>query len=323
MVAEHGYGVLSLWTRHVSDRLIVDPGPGPFAGEPWQEYILGLLGQALPWTPLAVAGAWRSLVRASLHREYRSGVRVAVPATVVSGDRLLCVWAIVPLVLLALAPVKNAHYVISAQVPWSIWAALSLVRLGRQFQFRRWDRRTLIRAVRVGFIMLALAYGLGFWLLGPWFDGRGIEWAFYETAGRQVPDDIPLTLVYDDWDRNPYESSFGPIPHDLAVRLFYLGRSACWHIEPGSLLAHNHGSGKFSSVASPLVADQSPAYGRQGPLAVIGRDRDLPILQQLGHIEVIAEGPSMRRDRTYTLFRVTSRSEEPRSVVHGQSRPIY
>ena len=38
-----------------------------------------------------------------------------------------------------------------------------------------------------------------------------------------------LTLLYDDWDRNPYESPFGLIPHDLAVRLFYLGRSACWH----------------------------------------------------------------------------------------------
>ena len=40
---------------------------------------------------------------------------------------------------------------------------------------------------------------------------------------------MPLVLLYDDWDRNPYESPFGPIPHDLAVRLFYL--------EPSGLLA--------------------------------------------------------------------------------------
>ena len=35
MVARHGYGALSLWTMHVSDRLIRHQGPGPFAGEPW------------------------------------------------------------------------------------------------------------------------------------------------------------------------------------------------------------------------------------------------------------------------------------------------
>ena len=45
-----------------------------------------------------------------------------------------------------------------------------------------------------------------------------------------IPADMALALLYDDWDRNPYESPFGRIPHDLAVRLFYLGRSACWHI---------------------------------------------------------------------------------------------
>ena len=53
----HGYGALSLWTMHVSDRLIRQQGPGPFAGEPWWEYIPGLLAQALPWTPLALMGA--------------------------------------------------------------------------------------------------------------------------------------------------------------------------------------------------------------------------------------------------------------------------
>ena len=158
---------------------------------------------------------------------------------VVAGDRLLWVWAVVPLGLLALAPVKNAHYAISAQVPWSIWAALALSRLGERLRLRGYDRVALIRAGRVGFVALALTYGLGLWLLGPWFDRRGLEWAFYEAAGRQIPAGMPLTLLYDDWDRNPYESPFGLIPHDLAVRLFYLGRSACWHIGPGSLLAHD------------------------------------------------------------------------------------
>ena len=69
----------------------------------------------------------------------------------------------------------------------------------------------------MGFTGLALAYGLSLWLLGPWFDRRGVEWAFYEAAGRRIPADMALTLLYDDWDRNPYESPFGRIPHDLAV----------------------------------------------------------------------------------------------------------
>ena len=115
----------------------------------------------------------------------------------------------------------------------------------------------------MGFTALALAYGLGLWLLGPWFDRRGVEWAFYEAAGRQIPADMTLTLLYDDWDRNPYESPFGRIPHDLAVRLFYLRRSACWHTEPGSLLAHEHIASGFSPIASCFLAGESVTDGQE------------------------------------------------------------
>ena len=303
MVARHGYGALSLWTMHVSDRLIRHQGPGPFAGEPWWEYVPGLLAQALPWTPLALIGAWWSLGRA-LQRgdDTQCGVCARIPAVVVAGDRLLWIWAVVPLGLLALAPVKNAHYAISTQIPWSIWAALALSRLSERFRLRGYDRVAVIRAGRLGFVALALTYGLGLWLLGPWFDRRGVEWAFYEAAGRQVPASMPLTLLYDDWDRNPYESPFGLIPHDLAVRLFYLGRSACWHSDPGSLVAHDD------------VED--------APFAVIGRDRDLPSLEQLGIVDVVARGPSLRRDRTYSLFRITCEPSEVRSAGRAQTRAI-
>ena len=92
---------------------------------------------------------------------------------------------------------------------------------------------------RAGFTAIALAYGLGIWLLGPWFDRRGVEWAFYESAGRQLDAGMPLTLLYDDWDRNPYESPFGSIPHDLGVRLFYLGRPASWDVGPTRSLREN------------------------------------------------------------------------------------
>ena len=168
MIMRHGYGALSLWTMHVSDRLMPQQGPGPFASEPWWEYVLGLLAQALPWTPLALAGAWRSLVRAWVHSKgNRCAISAAIPAMVVAGDRLLCVWAFVPLGLLALAPVKNAHYAISTQVPWSIWAALALANLGTRLRLRGYNHDALIRAGRTGFAALALTYGLGLWLFEP------------------------------------------------------------------------------------------------------------------------------------------------------------
>jgi 4-amino-4-deoxy-L-arabinose transferase-like glycosyltransferase len=324
MVAQHGYGALSLWTMHVSDRLIRQPGPGPFAGESWWEYVFGLLGQALPWTPLALAGARRSLVRASVGREgARDGLAVVVPPGVVAGDRLLCIWAIVPLGLLTLAPVKNAHYAISAQVPWSIWAALALARLGERLRLQGCNRAVLIRTARVGFASLALTYGVGLWFLGPWLDRRGMEWAFYEAAGCQIPGGMPLTLLYDDWDRNPYESPFGLIPHDLAVRLFYLGRSACWHKGPESLLAHDHNTDGVSPTTSQLVTDESLLHSQNAPIAVIGRDRDLPALEKLGLVEVVARGPSLRRDRTYVLFCVRRGVGAIQSAGSVQTQAIY
>jgi 4-amino-4-deoxy-L-arabinose transferase-like glycosyltransferase len=304
MVAMHGYGALSLWTMHVSDRLIRHNGPGPFAGEPWWEYVPGLLTQALPWTPLALAGAWWSLGRAVKWGDgNKCGSSAQIAATVVAGDRLLWVWAVVPLGLLALAPVRNAHYAISTQVPWSIWAAIALSRLSERLRLWGHDRVIVIRAGRLGFVALAMTYGLGLWLVGPWFDRRGVEWAFYEAAGRQIPAGMPLTFLYDDWDRNPYESPFGLIPHDMAVRLFYLGRSACWHIGSGSLLAHD-------DIA-------------RAPFAVIGRDRDMPSLEQLGLVEVVARGPSLRRDRTYSLFRITRGPAEVQSASRVQTRETY
>jgi hypothetical protein len=224
---------------------------------------------------------------------------------VVAGDRLLWTWALIPLVLLALATVRNAHYAISAQVPWSIWAALGLGRLGERLRLRGWNQRSLCLAPKGIFAILAIFYGSSYWLIGPWLDRRGLEWAFYESVGRRFPSDVPLTFLYDDWDRNPYESSFGPIPHDVAVRLFYLGRPACWHIGPESLFACDHH--RHMALAGHLrtVAGQASWCSSTSILGVIGRDRDLPVLEQLGSVQVISRGPEVRFDRAYSLFQIT------------------
>jgi hypothetical protein len=321
MVARHGSGVCALWTMHVVQRLGNQAGSGPFASEPWWEYVPTVLAQALPWTPLALLGAWHSLGRALPRIGNGSlGSRVSAPllGSVVAGDRLLWVWAAAPLGLLALASVKNAHYAISAQVPWSIWSALALARLGTQLRLRAWDRRTILLFVKVGFVALALVYGLTFWLLGSWLDRRGAEWAFYESASRRISPGMSLVLLYDDWDRSPYATPFGPIPHDLAVRLFYLGRPVCWHIGAESLLAQEHFAGQCPTGTQRSFSDMVSPYCSASAFAVIGRSRDLPALEQIGHIEIVAHGPKLRRDRTYELFLVT-----PEEVVANRRRRIY
>lgn len=257
-----------LWFHHVADRFA--PPKGTFAGESWPEYGLAPLAMLLPWTPLAIAGGRRAL----------DGPR--------GGGRLLVAWAVVPAVLVSLARARNAHYLVPALAPWSVGAALGLIRLGERLAGRGWSAAGLRRLALGGFLGLGLLYAAGYTWLGPRLDRRGREWAFYEDVGRIVPAGEPLVLLYDDWDRLPYATPFGPVPHDLPVRLFSLGRPALWRESP---------------VA--LRADPPPL-----PFAVIGRDRDLEVLQNLGDVATLARGPKLRQpasrvdDREFVLFRV-------------------
>jgi len=295
MIAEHGFKVVELWAMHITERVGGRTGHGTFAGESWREYGLNILAEALPWTPLAVVGAWGSLDRAlrSYHRRCNGQAFNGLETNQVAGDRLLCSWAIAPLVLVSLASARNAHYAIYALMPWSIWAALGVAQLGSWQIARGWSPARLRRLTWGIFGGLAAAYGLSFWLAGPWFDRRGAEWAFYETTGRTLPPTASLILLYDDWDRDAYPTPFGPIPHDLAVRLFYLNRPACWHYDARALA--DHGIGKCP-LRNP---HDSPAS-----MMIIGRDHDLPALKELGQVEVLSRSSAVRWDRTYLLARV-------------------
>lgn len=315
MILRHGPGALVLWMTHVTDRLAARPTE--FAGEPWWQYALSILLQAMPWTPLAMTGAWHSLRRATAGRGVRrdgDGMRPdSIPAAVVAGDRLLWAWSAAPLVLLSLATVKNAHYAIAAQVPWSIWAALGLSRLAGRLVRRGRSPVRLRRLAVAGFAAIGLACGLGAWALGPRIDRRGVEWAFYESAARRIPPEAPVVLLYDDWDRKPYESPFGTFPHDLAVRLFYLGRPASlaeWRVEeaPTGLAPLDSLAGRPSWLA---------------PLHVIGRDRDRPGLERLGCVEILARGPALRFDRTYVMFRLTSGTVALGSAGGARPRTLH
>ncbi len=270
VVARHPEA-LNLWFLHVADRLSAQPEH--FAGESWWVYAPAPLEMMLPWTPLAVVGGWRSVRRA---RNRRFG-----------PDRLLIAWAVVPALLLSLASTRNAHYLVHALAPWSVWTAKSLTRLGARLRRRGWSKARTGRSGRLLFGSLALAWGLGFALLGPWVDarGKGAEWAFYERAGQRVPALEPLAILYDAldrpdrWDKAPYPTPFGPVPADLAVRLFYLDRPVLWPMGLNTL-SDADGPAQF-----PLLRSHCPAERRtrsdpsrpgsapgDGPLRALGSD---------------------------------------------------
>ena len=212
---------LGLWAWHVADRLA--ERPEQFAGEPWWEYGPALLGQVLPWTPLALAGAGRSLARAVRRRDDPAagadgagrppalglGGRAGRPA--LAGDG------------------QAAHYTIHALPPWSIWAALGLTRLGGRLERRGWSparlRRVAWSASRASGWPAAWASRCS--ARGSTRAGGSSGPSTRPPAGASGPGE-PLALLYDDWDRLPYPTPFGPVPHDLGVRLFYLDRPACW-----------------------------------------------------------------------------------------------
>ena len=69
MIREHGDKAISLWLLHVVDRISTSTTHKVFASESWPEYCLNILGQGLPWTPLAIISM------------YASGSRVLGPGT--------------------------------------------------------------------------------------------------------------------------------------------------------------------------------------------------------------------------------------------------
>ncbi len=262
---------LSLWTMHVTDRFASHPEH--FIGGPRWQYLPAVLLQAMPWTPLALLGMGPSLVRAWRDRG--------------GGDRLLWAWAVVPVLVLSAATIKNAHYAIHALPPWSIWAALGLVRVARILGRRPWWTPPRIRRAGVGlFATLGLATAFGYLFVAPRLDARGREWAYCEAIGRTLDPHTPLVCLYEDWDRKPYATPFGPVPHDWAIRLFSFERPATWR------------QGVPDLIDRPL----------NQPFALLARDRDRPALNAVGKVEVISKGPSVRFDRTFTLFWVTPKS---------------
>ncbi|MDX2038155.1 MAG: glycosyltransferase family 39 protein [Isosphaeraceae bacterium] len=267
---------LGLWTLHISDRLA--ERSANFAGGPWWSYLAAMLGLVLPWTPFA----WVSILRA-----FRSGPRRAD-----SFDRFLAIWAFAPLVLLSFATVKNAHYAIHALPPFSIWAARSVARLLERLEAAKWSPRALRIAGVGSFAILGTIYAVMNCLIIPRYESRGSEVRFLERIGPGLPAASTLVLLHDDWDRLPYRTPFGPVPHDLALRLFALDRPDV----------------EVRTVFTPASLESS--VGDLSTFTVLARSRDLPALDALGTTTLVFPGPTDRWDRTFDLYRV-SRSTRP------------
>jgi 4-amino-4-deoxy-L-arabinose transferase-like glycosyltransferase len=261
-------GAVALWMNQFADRLAARPAQ--FMGEPLWEYLLAPFWQTLPWTPLALAGAWGSFVRSFT----RSG----------GPDRFLGAWAVGPALVVSLATVKNAHYLIYALPPWSIWAAQRVAQLQMRLALRGWSPTRIRCVTALVPLSFALCYGAGFLWLGPRFDRRGQEWAFYEAAGKQLRLQEPVELLYAP-DDHFYRGVSGPAPHDLGVRLFYLNHSA--RVRVG-----------FEALAQGV--------GARPEFSIIARRDDATALRKLGRVEMLASGPTTRADRSYALFRVTT-----------------
>ncbi len=285
----HGGDAWLLWWTHSFGRFGGSGLASPFTGESWGQYIVGILGQALPWTPFAVwgaAGSLRRIRRTQIDPESRPG-----------DHAFLLVWGFVPLVVLGCARARHAHYVIAAQIPWSIWAADVLIAIAdRRRQAEACDEFGLRRSWMLGLTFLAGAYGLAFGWVVPRFDRRAEEWAFYQTLSPRR--DEPVVFLYDEWDRLPYPSPFGEVPYDRGARLYYLGRYASWR------------QGVLDLALHPPERDVHDGWRETGPMSstnswlVIGRDRDLGELIHLGRLELVKRGPQTRWDRSFVAVRI-------------------
>ncbi len=314
MISRHGTKVIGLWVLHISDRVLPPTSHGQFAGETWTCYLVNVVGQGLPWTPLAIAGAALAAYR------HHIGIHQGVLRfdrnypSISAGHRLLWSWTIVPLLLVSVTRARNAHYAIHAMVPWSFWASIALTDMSTILCRRGWTMVRL-RQVTLGiFSLLALSYGVGYWLAGACINHHyhSSETAFYQHVGQTLQPGEQITLLYDEWDRDPYHTPFGQIPHDLALRLFYLRHPACWHFGVASLAAHSH----TCTYGTSQVSTSSP-------LLIIGRYRDLKELTRLGNVEVLAYSAAKRWDRRYISLRlwpyITAVAQRP-ITVSGPSK---
>ena len=304
------------------------PGPGGYLAnlkydfsqthefdEPWWYYPVNLLGRGMPWMPLAIVAlvltarpAWRE----------RNAVM-----------RFLWCWAIVPIVLLSIPHRKHHHYLVPSLAPWAIlaaWAAkpvadwmvkgparsrqpgfgLTMVALPVMviLAILGWEKflspTQLWRAqIESGCILAALTVG-GVWLFyyGMW-PGR-TQWMLAALVlGFGGTYSWSQTHL---WDETVPDTQFllhrvePAVPKDKLLAI----NAAIGPLDFFRVQFYLRGNALLLNNLSYLRSDRihaSEAY-------IVGEFNDLPLLQQLGDVKVLARSQRLLRrgNPELTLF---------------------
>ena len=238
------------------------PGPSTSRAGRGGQYAPGAaLGQMLPWTPLALVGAWASLRRACGRSgggrrpaPLGLGGRAGGPALAGDGQER-------PLRDPRPAPVVD----LGGPGAWCGWAT----------GLRRGAAARLRRCAAAAFAGLAVAYGLATaWALPRLRPPR--RWSGPSTIRRAGGPGRRAAGVA--------LRRLGPpaLPHAVRPRAARPGRPPLLPRPPRRLAPGRRRPGRV------------PPGGARGPFAVIGRARDVPGLERLGRVEEIARGPVLR-----------------------------
>ena len=240
-------------------------------------YLMVLPWMLLPWTPFAFVGAVKG-VGHLLCEAPEGPFRQKVPDPFF---RFVLIWAALPIVVLSLSRHKHHHYLLHALAPWTMLAAIGLIRVWeRMVQAPRWiPLPTGWRhgPVALAAVLLVLCIGRLVMDFGQhlYFDHYKEDRAFLTKACAYVPAGEPILVDAQD----------GAL-------------TASWWLHYG------HGRTRLLHNLTFLRDDRlNPTE-----VYVIARRHVAPELADYGTAEVVCESRHSRQEKTpndrYTLFRL-------------------
>jgi len=298
-------------------------------------YLYTILAVMLPWTPVALVGLIR-LFGAAFDKPSPQPSPGAPGEGERAIARFLWTWAIVPVIVLSLPHRKHHHYLVPSLAPWGILAAIGVRPIIRNmFLGSRTTRRPLFGLAVFGLpgaIILAVCHNMipgpvsiapvliAVWLacvflfyLGllhrrPSFVLAGIVlgiglaycWGQSYLPNDETPDTIFLRTAE---KLTPLKT---PLLVNGSVDTLEFFRNQ-FYLRPQAILIHN-----LSYLQSTQFAGDPVVY-------VVSRARDLPALQKLGQVQMLAQSShSCREDKhggpawRFTLFQLQFNTGLPR-----------
>jgi 4-amino-4-deoxy-L-arabinose transferase-like glycosyltransferase len=231
--------------------------------EPFWYYFVHLPMVVFPWTLPAFLGLWLSRGPALRQKS--------------SPERLLWIWAILPILFFSIPEGKHHHYLLQCLAPWAVLAALGAVRIWQHAQRlldQPWQSRGRLAMGSLCVALIAL-YWAAYSFRTNYLDNYRDDSAFLAQAAATIPADKPLLVMDDD------------APLNASWLLFYLeGRAALLHNL--TFLMDDH-------IAEPEIY-------------LIARRKVDKSLEHFGSYEVLLESKHSRYEKSaadrYALFRL-------------------